>query len=31
MKGNMKEFLKAQNGKTGDQLARERYDRYRAF
>jgi acetyl-CoA carboxylase carboxyl transferase subunit beta len=31
MKGNMKEFLKAQDGKTGDQLARERYDRYRAF
>jgi acetyl-CoA carboxylase carboxyl transferase subunit beta len=31
MKGNMKEFLKEQNGKTGDQLAGERYDRYRAF
>jgi acetyl-CoA carboxylase carboxyl transferase subunit beta len=31
MKGHMKEFLKEQDGKTGEQLAEERYDRYRAF
>jgi acetyl-CoA carboxylase carboxyl transferase subunit beta len=31
MKGHMKEFLKRQNGKTGEQLAQERYDRFRAF
>ena len=31
MKGNMKEFLKKQNGKTGEQLAAERYARFRAF
>ena len=31
MKGHMKEFLRAQNGKSGEQLARERYDRFRAF
>lgn len=31
MKGNMKKFLKAQEGKSGEQLARERYERFRAF
>ena len=31
MKGNMKKFLKAQNGKTVEQLSAERYDRFRKF
>ena len=31
MKGNMKEFLRAQNDKSGKQLAKERYDRFRKF
>ena len=31
MKGNMKKSLKAQNGKSGQQLAQERYDRFRIF
>ncbi len=31
MKGNMKKFLKAQEGKSGEQLAQERYERFRAF
>jgi acetyl-CoA carboxylase carboxyl transferase subunit beta len=31
MKGHMKEFLKRQDGKTKEQLAQERYDRFRAF
>lgn len=31
MKEHMKEFLKRQNGKTGEQLAAERYARFRAF
>ncbi|MCD7708321.1 MAG: acetyl-CoA carboxylase carboxyl transferase subunit alpha [Clostridiales bacterium] len=31
MKGHMKEFLRAQDGKSGEQLAQERYDRFRAF
>lgn len=31
MKGNMKEFLQRQSGKTGEQLAQERYDRFRRF
>lgn len=31
MKGHMKEFLKKQNGKSGEQLAAERYARFRAF
>ena len=31
MKGHIKEFLKKQNGKTGEQLAAERYARFRAF
>lgn len=31
MKGNMKKFLKRQDGKTGEQLALERYRRFRAF
>ena len=31
MKGNMKKFLKAQNGKTGELLSAERYDRFRKF
>ena len=31
MKGHMKEFLERQNGKTGEQLAEERYARFRAF
>ncbi len=31
MKGHMKEFLKAQDGKSGEQLAQERYDRFRSF
>jgi acetyl-CoA carboxylase carboxyl transferase subunit beta len=31
MKGHMKDFLARQNGKTGEQLASERYDRFRAF
>lgn len=31
MKGNMKKFLKEQDGKSGEQLAQERYDRFRAF
>ena len=31
MKGHMKEFLRAQNGKSGEHLAQERYERFRAF
>lgn len=31
MKGNMKKFLKAQTGKSGKQLANERYERFRIF
>ena len=31
MKGRMKEFLRRQEGKTGEQLAAERYARFRAF
>ncbi len=31
MKGNMKEFLRAQNDKSGKQLTQERYDRFRKF
>ena len=31
MKGNMKEFLRAQNHKSGKQFAQERYDRFRKF
>ena len=31
MKGHMKEFLKKQDKKTGEQLAAERYARFRAF
>lgn len=31
MKGNMKAFLERQNGKSGEQLAAERYERFRAF
>ena len=31
MKGNMKKFLKAQNGKSGEKLSAERYDRFRKF
>lgn len=31
MKGNMKQFLKEQDGKSGEQLAQERYDRFRTF
>lgn len=31
MKGHMKAFLKKQNSKTGEQLAAERYARFRAF
>ena len=31
MKGNMKKFLKAQQGKSGEQLAAERYERFRKF
>ena len=31
MKGHMKEFLKRQDKKTGDQLAKERYQRFREF
>ena len=31
MKGNMKKSLKAQNGKSGEQLSAERYDRFRKF
>lgn len=31
MKGHMKAFLKRQEGKTGEQLAAERYARFRAF
>ena len=31
MKCNMKKFLKAQNGKSGEQLSAERYDRFRKF
>lgn len=31
MKGHLKEFLKNQDGKTGEQLAKERYDRFRKF
>ncbi|MFQ6823644.1 MAG: acetyl-CoA carboxylase carboxyltransferase subunit alpha [Agathobacter sp.] len=31
MKGNMKKFLKAQNGKSGEQISAERYDRFRKF
>ncbi len=31
MKGKIKEFLQKQDGKTGEQLAKERYDRFRAF
>ena len=29
MKGKIKAFLKRQNGKTGEQLAKERYARFR--
>lgn len=31
MKGNIKEFLKRQNGKTGEELVAERYARFRRF
>ena len=31
MKGNMKEFLREQDGKDGEQIAQERYDRFRKF
>lgn len=31
MKGHMKAFLERQKGKTGEQLAEERYQRFRAF
>lgn len=31
IKGNVKEFLRAQNGKSGEQLAEERYHRFRKF
>ena len=31
MKGHIKTFLKRKNGKTGEQLAEERYQRFRAF
>lgn len=31
MKGHMKEFLKRQDKKTGEQLAKERYQRFREF
>lgn len=31
MKGNMKKFLEQQNGKTGEQIAKERYERFRKF
>ena len=31
MKGHLKEFLKKQDGKSGEQLAQERYDRFRKF
>jgi acetyl-CoA carboxylase carboxyl transferase subunit beta len=31
MKGHMKAFLERQNGKSGEQLAQERYARFRAF
>ena len=31
MKGNMKKFLKEQQGKSGEQLAAERYERFRKF
>lgn len=31
MKGNMKAFLEKYNNKTGDEIAQERYDRFRAF
>lgn len=31
MKGNMKEFLMRQDGKSGEQLAKERYARFRKF
>lgn len=31
MKGQMKKFLERQEGKTGEQLAAERYDRFRKF
>ena len=31
MKGNIKKFLEQQNGKTGEQIAKERYERFRKF
>ena len=31
MKGRMKAFLKKQDGKSGEELARERYERFRAY
>lgn len=31
MKGHMKQFLEKQDGKTGEQLALERYNRFRSF
>ena len=31
LKGNMKEFLQKYDTKTGDEIAQERYDRFRAF
>jgi acetyl-CoA carboxylase carboxyl transferase subunit beta len=31
MKGHMKDFLTRQSGKTGEELANERYERFRAF
>ena len=31
MKGHMKKFLERQNGKSGEQLAAERYERFRSF
>ena len=31
MKGNMKEFLRRESEKTGEELAKERYDRFRKF
>ena len=31
MKGRIREFLKKQEGKSGEQLAEERYERFRKF
>jgi acetyl-CoA carboxylase carboxyl transferase subunit beta len=31
MKEHIKEFLQKYDGKTGDEIATERYDRFRAF